>query len=467
MGLGRWSTTVLLASLVLFTIAGVRRAPLISDQVQQAGGLRALALRSVGLGHLVPVPEQPFAAVKPPAWATTDLAVQQMQQRLTNNPSDPTAYAAYAQLGSLYLQKVRETGDPSYYVKAEGALQKSLELAPNNVLAVVGMGGLSLARHAFDEALEWGERARQVAPGNYTVYGIIGDAYIELGRYPEAIEAFQEMIDRRPDLPSMSRVSYARELHGDLPGAIMAMEGAVGAGNPMSEGTNWARIQLGNLHFLTGDLEAAERQYRETLRYLPDYVHGHGGLAKVAAARGKLQDAIELYTRALTIVPLPEYAIALGDAYRAAGNSAMAARQDDLVRVIAQLNRSAGMDVDLEMALFEVDHAKAPAAIAAAVQTARAQYARRPSVHVADVLAWSLYRANQPAEALPFAREALKLGSKDPVMLYHAGAIAAAAGQAAEAQQYLAAALEGNPNFHPLFAPEARRLLDTIRRAGA
>jgi tetratricopeptide (TPR) repeat protein len=467
MGFGRWSTTVLLASLLLLVIAGVRRAPLITEHIQQAGGLRTLAFRAVGMEHLAPVPQQPFATVKPPAWATTDLAVQQMQQRLASNPSDPTAYAAYAQLGSLYLQKVRETGDPSYYVKAEGALQKSLELAPNNVLAAVGMGGLSLARHAFGEALEWGRLARQLAPGSYTVYGIIGDANLELGRYPEAVDAFQEMIDRRPDLTSMSRVSYARELHGDLPGAIEAMEQAVGAGNPIGEGTNWARIQLGNLHFLTGDLEAAERQYRETLRYLPDYVHGYGGLAKVAAARGRLNEAIELYTRVLKIVPLPEYAIALGDAYRAAGNSAMAARQDELVRVIAQLNRAAGMDVDLEMALFDVDHAKDGGAIAAAVQTARAQYGQRPSVHVADVLAWSLYRANQPAEALPYAREALRLGSKDPLMLYHAGAIAAAAGQTGEAQRYLAAALEGNPNFHVRYAPEARQLLDKIRRAGS
>ena len=467
MGFGRWSTTILAASLTVLALAGVSRGPLVAQQIQQAGGLRTMTLRAVGLERFVPVPPQPFAAVKPPAWAATDTAVAQLQQRLANNPSDPLAYAAYAQLGNLYLQKVRETGDPSYYARAEGALQKSLELAPDNALAVAGMGSLHLARHAFEAALAWGERAREAAPHNYLVYGIIGDASLELGRYDAAIAAFQAMVDRRPDLASLARVSYARELHGDLSGAIAAMEQAVSAGNQRAEGTNWARVLLGHLYFLAGNLDAAEQQYQLALTLLPDYVHGYGGLAKVAAARGKLKDAIALYTRALEIVPVPEYAIALGDVYRAAGNGAMAAKQDALVRVIAQLNRAAGVDVDLEMALFEADHAADTAAAAAAVQTARAQYERRPSIHAAGVLAWALYRAGQPAEALPFAREALRLGTRDPVLLYHAGAIAAAAGYPAEARAHLEAALAANPHFHVRYAPEAQRLLEQLRKVAA
>jgi pentatricopeptide repeat protein len=327
------------------------------------------------------------------------------------------------------------------------------------------MGSLALSRHDFASGVEWGRRALAQAPRSYVAYGILADGYTELGRYDEAVDALQQMIDLRPDQTSYSRVSYARELHGDLANAIVAMQQAVDSGGPRAEGTNWSRVQLGNLSFNSGDLDAAELQYRASLYFLPNYVHGLAGQAKVAAARGDLKGAAKLYEQALAIMPWPEYAIALGDVYRAMGNESAARRQDDLVRVISQLQRAGGVDVDLEMALFEADHAQDAASLAAALQNARAVYAHRPSVHAADVLAWTLHRAGQPAEALPFAREALRLGTKDPLMLFHAGAIAAAAGEPSEAKGYLEAALAQNPQFSVRYAPEARQLLAQVQRS--
>ena len=465
--MGRISLTVFLASLCLMGVAFATRAPALAEQVRRAGGLQTLVLTRVGLGQLAPVPAQPYATLTPPAWgAGTDAALRQMQERLTNNPSDPYAYAAYAQLGGLSLQKVRQTGDPSYYARAEEALRQSLALEPDNVLAALGMGELDLARHEFSAALQWGEVALRQAPRSYAVYGILGDALTELGRYDEAIDALQQMVDLRPDLSSLSRVSYARELHGDLPGAIDAMRRALDAGSPGSEATSWARVHLGHLLFLSGDLDAADAEYAATLAYLPDYVHGLAGRGRVAAARGNLKEAIDFYERAQRVLPLPEYGVALGDVYRAAGQQTGAARQDELVRVIARLQRAAGVDVDLEMALFEADRAAQAhdaTALAAAVETARAQYAKRPdNVQAQDTLAWTLHLAGRSDEALPYARAALRLGSADPLMLYHAGAIAAAAGERVEARGYLRAALAHNPHFHPRYAPAAQALLKEL-----
>lgn len=467
MSVGRWTTVTLAASASLLVIAGAQRSTWIGQQfqqVQQTGIVRWAGWNSAGsTAPEASAAPQPFAGVRSPEWSRTDVTVTQLQERL-KAAEDPVAYA---QLGSLYLQKARETGDPSYYPKAEGVLHKSLELAPHNAQATMVMGGLHMARHAFVEALEWGERARLLAPRSHTVYGIIGDASIELGKYAEAVDALQTMVDLRPDLSSLSRVSYARELHGDLPGAIDAMTKAANAGAARSEATGWTRVQLGNLYFISGDLESATREYQLTLAALPNYVHAVGGLAKVAAARGNLKEATTLYTQALDIVPVPEYAIALGDVYRAAGNAAAAAKQDQLVRVLAQLQRANGVDVDLEMALFEADHANDSASLAAAIQSARVQYEQRPSIYAADALAWTLYRAGQPVEALPYAREALRLGTKDPLVLFHAGTVAAAANQPAEAHGYLDDALKHNPNFHVRYAPEAKRLLDQLKRSGA
>ncbi len=455
--MGRLTAVALATSVCLVLLAGMQRLPWMAQQFQQITGVR--------IGGIGPAPAQPFTAVKAPSWSSTDATVDRLQAWLKSNPQDPRAAAVYGQLGGLYLQKARETGDPSYYTRTEGVLQKALELAPENVPALVGMGTLQLARHDFEAALETGQRALRLAPDSYAVYGVIGDANVELGRYPEAVEAFQQMVDRRPDLSSLSRVSYARELHGDLPGAIVAMKQAADAGPPRTESTAWTRVQLGHLYFTSGNLALAELQYQQALLMLPNYVHALGAQGRVAAARGDVQGAITLYTKALEIVPLPEYAMALGDLYRATGDTRRAAAQDDLVRVIARLQQGNGMDVDLEMALFEADRATGAADLSAALQGARATYARRPSIHAADVLAWTLFRAGQPAQALPYAREALRLGSKDSDMLYRAAAIAAAAGEPAEARAALEEALRLNPAFSVRYAPEAKRLLQQLQGA--
>ena len=125
---------------------------------------------------------------------------------------------AATMLGQAYLQKARETGDPGYYPKAEALFQQALASEGDDVDAIVGLGTLALARHQFAVALDWGEQARALAPYHAAAYGVIGDAQVELGRYDEAIETVQAMVDLRPDLSSYSRVSYLRELMGDREG---------------------------------------------------------------------------------------------------------------------------------------------------------------------------------------------------------------------------------------------------------
>src|SRR3990172_7532689 len=155
------------------------------------------------------------------ARSSTDGAIETLQARLRQ---DPDAQQAYTQLGAAYLQKARETGDPTYYGKAEGVLLRALEMKPDDFLAMAQMGALSLARHEFHQALDWGQKAHAISPDTVLIYGVIGDAQVELGEYDAALETFQTMVDLRPDLSSYSRASYMRELHGDVDGAIEAMQ---------------------------------------------------------------------------------------------------------------------------------------------------------------------------------------------------------------------------------------------------
>lgn len=366
-------------------------------------------------------------------------------------------------LGQAYLQKAREVGDPSYYPKAEALFDRALAGDEGDFAAMVGLGTLALARHEFAVALDWGERARTVNPHHAPALGVIGDALVELGRYEEAVVAVQAMVDLRPDLTSYARVSHVRELHGDREGAIQAMEQAAVAGAGRPENVAWTQAQLGNLRFDGGDLAAAERSYARALVVLPGYVYGLAGQARVAAARGDLDRAADLYAEAVQTMPLPEFVIALGDVHAAAGRAAEAARQYALVGAIQQLFAANGVNTDLELALFDADHGRDPAI---AVDRAREQYAERPSVVAADVLAWTLYRSGDDTGAREASRQALRLGTRNPLMLFHAGMIEARLGNTGSATDYLQAALDLNPSFSVLYADDARTTLDALR-AGA
>lgn len=388
-----------------------------------------------------------------------DTQILGYQQELRERRDQPGVAAL---LGHAYLQKARETGDPGYYPKAEALFTGALDRDERNFAAAVGLGMLALARHDFAGALVWGERAKAINGYSPAAYGVIGDALVELGRYEEAIAVIQQMVDLRPDLSSFARVSYIRELMGDVAGAIDAMERAAAAGAARAENVAWAQAQIGNLHFNAGELDAADAQYQASLTTLDGYVYGLAGRGRVAAARGDLATAVAFYTAAIARMPLPEFVIALGETYEAFGDRERAAEQYALVRAMTALYAANGVDTDIELALFLADHGDDPHV---AVEMARAGYSKRPSVRAADVLAWALYRAGAFDEAWVYSQEALRLGTNDALFAFHAGMIAAARGETGTARLHLQRALAINPWFSPLLTPAAREALARIGAA--
>ena len=81
------------------------------------------------------------------------------------------------------MQRLRETGDPGLYARADMAFAEALERDPRSLEATVGAGTLALSRHDFRAALEHGQRARRLAPASFAPFAVIVDAQVELGRY--------------------------------------------------------------------------------------------------------------------------------------------------------------------------------------------------------------------------------------------------------------------------------------------
>ena len=412
----------------------------------------------------------PAAAVAPPAGnqagaanaanAADPAQIAGLQRRLGRYPRD---WSSWAELGLAYVQQARATADPTWYPKADAALRRSLSLhADGNFEAMTGMGALAAGRHDFAGALRWGERARAANRWNSSVYGVIGDALVELGRYPEGFQALQRMVDLRPDLSSYARASYAWELQARTANAIHAMRLALEAAASPADAA-WASYYLGELYWNSGKLQQSEASYREGALHDPSFVPNREGLAKVAAASGRTAEAIAGYQWAIARYPLPQYVIELGDLYTADGQPALARQQYDLLRAEERLFAANGVNVDLELALFDADHRTAPNA---GVPAARAEWNRRHSVNVADALAWALHAAGKDREALRYSQFALRLGTRSALFHFHKGMIERSLGQRAAARFDLATALEINPHFSTLWAPVAAKAMATTGAGG-
>src|SRR4051794_4135043 len=183
-----------------------------------AAGLLA-GLRGGGASTPQAAPSAVRATLDPVTSLTGDATrVSELQGRLALHPANARLQG---DLGIAYLQRARETNDPSYYTKAHTLLNRSLERDPRGIDATIGEGSLALSYHDFREALRLGKRALVLSHGfSPPALAMIGDASVELGRYEQGFAAFAQLGKLRPGLVAYARLSYSRELQGDAAGAM-------------------------------------------------------------------------------------------------------------------------------------------------------------------------------------------------------------------------------------------------------
>jgi tetratricopeptide (TPR) repeat protein len=388
-----------------------------------------------------------------------DARVRASQLLLRRNPIDARGFH---RLGDAYIQKARETGDAKYFALAEEALRKSLAIAPGSSGALRHLAYVLYSRHAFAEAAAEATKAIALDPSDSHALGVLGDAQLELGHYAEAEATYQRMATLDEDLYALSRRSGLRSLRGDVEGAVADLERAItdgrAAGRP-GESIAWAEWQLATEHWNVGRLEAAEAGYQAALATYPRYHRALAGLGHVRLAQGRFTEAVALYREAIGVIPQPDYVAALGDALTKMGRAEEARRQYELVEYIGRLSELNQVLYNRELAAFYLDH---DTKLDLALALARRELDVRRDIYAQDLLAWALYKNGQPEAARVAMTEALRLGTRDARLFYHAGMIERALGDVGAATRYLRRALETNPHFHPLHADEARRVLGAI-----
>lgn len=385
-------------------------------------------------------------------WLNTRAAIEGLRDKLRKKPGDQKASL---QLALAYIQEGRITGDHAYYDPAAlQLLNQVLEKEPDHFDALCGKAIVYLSGHHFAEAIPIARRAVQLNPYSAFAYGLLVDGYVETGNYPEAVEMAGKMIAARPDIRSYARISYLREIHGDYPGAIEAMDMAVKAGQPGLEQTAWARVHLGQLYEETGKLPEAEYQYRKTLEERPHYAYAMAGLGRMEKTKKNYKEAIAYLEKAARSVQDPSFTGQMAEVYQLSGQPEKAAKVNQ--KLIAQLSgdghtgeddpgNEIGHYADLELA-YAYLKTNQPAL---ALRHAEAEYGRRPqNIDVNEALAWVHYKRGAYAEADRYIALALRTGSQKPALLYRAGLIKMKNGPIEAGRELVDKSLSVNPFLH-------------------
>ncbi len=370
----------------------------------------------------------------------------------------PDMPLGYANLAMLYMKEARKSGDFSLNEKAAAAVRQALEISPNDIAARKLESSLHLAYHRFSEAVEAAKKLQAELPSDQFAYGVLTDAYMELGEYDNAVEMAQRMVDLKPNTASYSRVAQLRVLHGDHKGAVEMFKLAARTTDPSDlETQSWCLVQLGDELWRNGEFAEAEKVYDEALQNFPGYFLAIAAKGRARATVGDYAAAIPLLTDAQNRVPNADTIVLLGDIYTLQGNAEKAAEQYNLLEVVEQKLGSAG-----DQKRLALSWADRGIKLDEALSIATDEYEIRKDIHTADILAWTLFKKGNIAEAKVKIDEAMKLKTNNARMLFHAGMIAKASGDIGEAKRLLGLALKLNPAFDLVKASEAKKVLASL-----
>ena len=436
------------------------------------------ALTSAPRVHRSPAPAAPLVLAKDaggvpkalliPKPTSTNRNIKKMQSLVAARPQDP---AGYSGLGEAFFQRARETGDVEDYNLAEQALQKSLDLVSTDLsaaLPLATMAQVCMGEHRFDDALAYAQRSLSLGSGDLSAFAIVGDAYADMGEYEKAGIAYGRLqpasaaAQPQASYAQQTREAYLTFLTGDTEGAIVEMEAAVNEGLEArlpGENLAWLYFELGEFSYQGGRIQQAADAYLTALTAYPGDYRALAGLGKVRASQGRFDDAITLYQSAIAVVPMPIYIAELGDIYAKTGKPAEAEKQYKLVEYIGRLGHINQVLHNRDLALFYADHDRnLPEALA----LAHKEFEVRSDIYTWDALAWALYKNGQYPDAGQAMAHASRLGTRDPLLLFHAGMIAAKLQQPADAARQLQEAIAINPRFSVLYADQAEHQLEAM-----
>src|SRR5437764_5017582 len=224
------------------------------------------------------------------------------------------------QLGWAFVAKARESFDTGFYRLAEQCARCIEKRNPQSQEAMLLRAHVLQNLHRFKESETLARRLVQQRGLSFD-YGLLGDALMEQGKLKDAVEAYQRMMNLKPDLHAYARAAHMRWLKGDLAGAIEAMQLAVGAASPLNaESAAWVNTRLAFYEFQAGQFQEAEQRCAFALTFQNNYPPALLLQGKMLLARNRSREAVHALQSAVKLNPLPEYLWTLAETLRAVGH---------------------------------------------------------------------------------------------------------------------------------------------------
>ena len=381
----------------------------------------------------------------------------QLKNQLVQEPEN---WDVYLKIAQLFMLEARVTGEHGhYYPAALQVLDRVLYYAKKDEAqfqASFLKASVLLSLHKFNDALSFGEQALAYNDQHSLTYGTLVDAHVELGNYDKAVELVDKMNAIRPDLRSYARVSYIREIHGDVEGAIEAMELAVKAGLPGQEDAAWCRLTLADLYFSYGRIEEAREQYLIALQERPNYPFAQAGLAKVYASKGNYQNALELLDEACKLIPEVSFYEQKAHIYKELGEEEkVRGLAEEIVKMLKE-DEASGHKMNLE---FADVYADLYGNDSLALTYIWKEYQERPRhIGVNHSLASIYFKQGKYEKALTHSREAIRTQSQDPEIRVLHGIILCHNGLEEEGWTYIQTSLQKNPRLEAKYAAQLQQL---------
>ena len=404
-------------------------------------------------------PEAPIAAA-PDSLAKIDHSITAWTQNLAANDRD---FLSAANLAVLYEARARLSGDITDYSRANDASERSLRIVPSQLDVLALHARLALATHDFSRALTEAAALDRTAPNQPAILAILGDARLELGDVDAATDLDNRIQALTPGPGITARLARLSFLRGDPAAAVRQAEAAAAAAAAAGvdgASLSWYAYLAGTMQLAAGHPDAASTWFDKALDAWPRSFLALAARARAAAALGDTAAAIEGYKAAIAVAPQPDALTALGDLLTLRGDTRGARQQYDTVLAIAQLQGANGLIFNRQLVLFDVNHGRD---LAAALQLSQRELEERKDVYGFDAEAWALLANGRAADADAAMAKALALGTRDAMLLYHAGEIALAVGDPARGRNLLGQALGIRGALDPLSASKAQASLDAIR----
>lgn len=377
-----------------------------------------------------------------------DLVQNQYSDALNNLRKKPENHEAALKMVQVFINEARVTGEHGhYYPAALEVLNGILATKPASEDIQFQVKSLQasvlLSQHEFEQALVAAKEGVQLYNYNAGIHGSLTDAYVELGDYKKAVETADKMMSIRPDLRSYSRISYLREIYGDIDGAIEAMKLAVTAGYPGYEQTAWARLTLGNLYENTGQLDKAEGEYTTILQNRPNYAFSVAALASIAQKRGDLEKAETLLKEACAIIPEVGFYVQLAALYQSTNRVGESQKLIKEIWEMLQDDVNSGHNMNMEYTQIYLDLV---GDYDKALNYALIEYEKRPNnIDVNKLVAIAYYKKGDYKKAHQHIKKATITNSKNPELLLVKGLTAEKLGDKKMGKQAIKMAMDNNP----------------------